>query len=163
MAGALNIFEDLPYTLRTLRRNPAFASAAVATLALGIGGNAAMFTVIRAVLLKPPPQSGRIEIIGVASDVHEIALAADPGPEMYLPAILRPPQALDVGVRTNGDPLRLAATIRGAVRTIDRDQAASDVKTEEQVVDTSLGQRHLTLRLLEISAGVALLLSLLGI
>ncbi len=41
------------YALRTMRKNRAFTAAAVLTLALGIGGNTAIFTVIRSVLLKP--------------------------------------------------------------------------------------------------------------
>jgi putative ABC transport system permease protein len=47
------LWRDLLYALRTMRKNRAFAVTAVLTLALGIGGNTAMFTVIRAVLLKP--------------------------------------------------------------------------------------------------------------
>ena len=45
------VVQDLRYALRTMRGNPVFVSTAVLTLALAIGGNTAMFTVIRAVLL----------------------------------------------------------------------------------------------------------------
>jgi predicted permease len=47
------IWHDAVHTMRTLRRTPAFTVAAVLTLAVAIGGNTAMFTVIHAVLLKP--------------------------------------------------------------------------------------------------------------
>jgi putative ABC transport system permease protein len=47
------LHHDLMYAMRTIRKNPLFGATAVLTLALAIGGNTAMFTIIRAVLLKP--------------------------------------------------------------------------------------------------------------
>ena len=58
----LSIFEDIPRGFRNLTRNPGFALIIVLTLALGIGANTAIFTLVRGVLLHPLPfpESDRI-------------------------------------------------------------------------------------------------------
>jgi predicted permease len=57
--------QDLRYAARTFRRTPIFTAVAVASLALGIGGNAAMFTLVNALLVRPLPYSAPERLVRV--------------------------------------------------------------------------------------------------
>ncbi|MGA9424188.1 MAG: hypothetical protein WBV33_03855, partial [Terracidiphilus sp.] len=61
-----SLVQDLQFALRQLRKTPGMAVLAVLTLALGIGANTAIFTVIQNVLLRPLPYPHADRLVNIA-------------------------------------------------------------------------------------------------
>jgi hypothetical protein len=136
------LMQDMRYALRLFRRSPGFSLAAVLTLALGIGANTAMFTVVHAVLLTPlpyphPERLLRIRGNSSALDLRDLSAHAKQfeGLAGYRAAAFDIPgdplaERID-GALVAGDALPLlgVAAARGRVLT-----AADDVPHGEKVV-----------------------------
>jgi putative ABC transport system permease protein len=79
------LWQDVRFGMRALRRHHGFAAIAIATLALGIGANAAMFAVVNAILLRPLRFSDADRLVRVTADMTGLG-TADIGmspPELY--------------------------------------------------------------------------------
>jgi putative ABC transport system permease protein len=67
----ISLLEDLRYGARVLIKNPGFAAVAVIAIALGVGANTAIFSVVNAVLLRPLPFDGADRLLGVSATYPE--------------------------------------------------------------------------------------------
>jgi putative ABC transport system permease protein len=117
----------------------------------------------------PPPgaadTSARewITVVGVVGHPKHEGLDAENRLQLYLPYAQRPPPSLAFAVRTAGDPAQYVNQMRRAVRSVDPDQPISDVRTMDELIAQSVGRRRLSMLLLSLFSGIALVLASVGI
>jgi len=103
------------------------------------------------------------EIIGVVGDVRFQDLTAAPKPTTYWPHPQLAYNAMTLTIRTAGDPLAMAPAVERTIRTLDKDQPVSDIRTMSQWVAKTLAQARFSSTVLSIFAGLALVLAAVGI
>jgi putative ABC transport system permease protein len=104
-----------------------------------------------------------ITIVGVAGDTKLYGLANPARLEVYVPFRQGAISEMTLIVKSGIEPAALASSIRYAVASIDKDQPVSDLSTMRQLVNNSVSTRRITLILLGVFGGLALLLGAVGI
>ena len=102
------------------------------------------------------------EIVGIVNDVpHESN--APITPDFFLPFAQNPSATMVLTVKTQGEPLALAAPIREAVKTLDADQPVYEIRTMQQVRDRSVMHYRISGSVLAVLGLLALVLAATGI
>jgi putative ABC transport system permease protein len=108
-----------------------------------------------------------ITVVGIVGDVRQMGLDAPVKAEMYLPYAQVAEQPWfaprDLVVRTAAEPMSLVPRIKQEIAEVDPEQAVSNIRTFEDILDEEVVQRRLGATLLAAFAGLALLLAALGI
>jgi putative ABC transport system permease protein len=102
-------------------------------------------------------------IVGVVSDTRLYGLANPARLEVYLPFRQNPRNSMALVVKSGADPAALTSAVREAVQSIDKDQPVFAISTMEELVRNSVATRRMTLVLLGLFSGLALVLGAIGI
>ena len=104
-----------------------------------------------------------VPIAGVVRDVRTASLDTPPAPELYAAATGSGMPALMLAVRSDGDPLSIAAAVREAVWSVDRNVPVADLQPMRTMVGTTLARPRLLMTLLAAFAVTGLALGAIGV
>ncbi|HEX3276503.1 MAG TPA: ABC transporter permease [Gemmatimonadales bacterium] len=117
----------------------------------------------------PPPgvadTSARewITVVGVVGHTKQEGLDAENRLQLYLSYRQSARPFLGIAVRTTGDPQSFVNAARAAVQSVDPDQPLSAIASMDELLARSVGQRRLSMMLLSLFSGIALVLASVGI
>jgi len=111
----------------------------------------------------PPAPPMPHEIVGVVGSVHDVGLAKDPAPMMYVPFAQEPLWGAELVVKSTLPPSAVVGSIREVVRSIDKNLPVTDIANMPDVLDASVAQPRFRTWLLGTFGVVALLLAAAGV
>jgi putative ABC transport system permease protein len=111
----------------------------------------------------PDEDNVTVTIVGVVGDVKQFDLDDLTAAQIYLPQAQHPDVFTTLIVRTQGDPMALSSALRSAVWAVDKDQPVWKIRTEESLLDLSVGPRRFLMLLLEVFSALSLMLATIGI
>ena len=171
------LLHDLRYASRLLLKHRGFTAVAVIAIALGIGANTAIFSLVNGVLLRPLPYPDSQRIVGFegvnpAQGVNASNISFPDFVDWSKQSELFAASAAFYTGNANlaaenaepeRDPLALSEPVRKAIWRVDSDQPMWKIRSVEFLVQRSIADRKFLLALMVIFAGLALTLSVIGL
>jgi len=104
-----------------------------------------------------------LTVVGEVGNVRHQSLSQEPDAQAYRPQLQDPMRMASLVVHTRSDPRALAGPIRQQVQALDRDLPIDQVRTMQEIVDTSLAPNRFNTVLLGLLAALALVLAAVGV
>lgn len=111
----------------------------------------------------PDNQPQWLEVVGVVANVRQYRADQAPVPMTYVVHTSAPQRSYSLIVRTDGDAMALAASVRAAVQSVDPSLPIVRARSLDDVIGASLTQRKFNMTLLIVFAAIALVLAIAGI
>jgi putative ABC transport system permease protein len=111
----------------------------------------------------PDSKNPWMTIVGIVGDMPHNPYEREPRRAIYVPYQQAPALWMDIGLRTTGDPLRLASAVTAAIHAIDPEQPITEMQTmQKSIHNRAIGLNYMA-ALMGVLGGIALLLSAVGV